>query len=445
MNDNHSPCGSRIIPLTWVILTFFSGASLRAQAALPLDYRGQPFHDAAYRVLQQAEADRPAVPYRAYEAARVLWDSSTATNGVGWVNGGDSGAFARLDERDAEGKRLIHFHAVTPNYRYAAFGWQWTPLTEKGVDLQDYAAVSFSLKVSGAKKPQELFFGVSAEEPAPVSLRPFQPAFADGGWHRVTIPLRALKWTPAATNREVRGISLKTFVWNASDFDLFVDNVGLERELPVGKGGAHSAVGEDWKAEAIRWTSTPAWGQSIPGKIECAFYDLGGEGVAYHDTTPINTLSAVLNQQPLHQRPHATPYHWNFRRDEGVDISFVKDFADLNHTNMADPPINQLYIGGTEDGEWCNYTVVVKQAGSYRIIAAYGNVAGAKPLRFDIDHQPAAECPCPVITTSMHKWTREEVGRITFAEPGTHLLTLHYERGYNLGYFEFELVKAGHK
>jgi hypothetical protein len=46
-----------------------------------------------------------------------------------------------------------------------------------------------------------------------------------------------------------------------------------------------------------------------------------------------------------------------------------------------------------------------------------------------------------VVTTGMHKWTREPVGTITFPEAGTHLLTLHYERGYNLGYFEFERLK----
>lgn len=23
--------------------------------------------------------------------------------------------------------------------------------------------------------------------------------------------------------------------------------------------------------------------QEIPGKVECAYYDLGGEGIAYHD------------------------------------------------------------------------------------------------------------------------------------------------------------------
>ncbi|MGA2498051.1 MAG: hypothetical protein ABSH20_09935 [Tepidisphaeraceae bacterium] len=86
--------------------------------------------------------------------------------------------------------------------------------------------------------------------------------------------------------------------------------------------------------------------------------------------------AGVLNQQKDHQRPDATAYHWNFRKDEGVDVSYTKDFADFNHKqNMVDPPVNQFYIGWAEDGEWYNYTVDVKKAGAYKIIALYGNEA----------------------------------------------------------------------
>jgi hypothetical protein len=35
--------------------------------------------------------------------------------------------------------------------------------------------------------------------------------------------------------------------------------------------------------------------QKIPGKVLCAYYDLGGEGVAYHDTDPKNHGSGELN------------------------------------------------------------------------------------------------------------------------------------------------------
>ncbi len=35
--------------------------------------------------------------------------------------------------------------------------------------------------------------------------------------------------------------------------------------------------------------------QKIPGRVLCAYYDLGGEGVAYHDTNPQNHGSGELN------------------------------------------------------------------------------------------------------------------------------------------------------
>jgi len=178
--------------------------------------------------------------------------------------------------------------------------------------------------------------------------------------------------------------------------------------------------------------------QIIPGRVECAYYDLGGEGVAYHSLDNTNHGSAELNQQPLHQRPQASPYFWNFRKNEAVSISYTKDFADLNHTNLVNPGTNQLYIGWTAEGEWCNYTVNVKKAGTYKVIALYGNKPNT--FKFSINNHPAAECKLPVDTGSMHKWNKAEVGTITFLEAGLQLLTFQYNSGNNFAYFEFAQV-----
>lgn len=404
-----------------------AAAALSSIAAFPSDYQGGPFDDAAYRADQQAEADIPRQPYHAFTPALVVWDSKTPS-GTGWVGKEEPGASIRLDDADNEGKRTIHYHIALGNYRYVVFGWNWGG--DKPINLRSYDAVSFSIKVTGPKKPQELFFGVTELQPAPLSLRDYDPDFSDGSWHRITIPVRAMKWTGLSDSRsQVRQFVFKTFVWDPGDYDIQLDQFTIDRV----KTPAPSAPA--LKKAVPRASSTR--GQVIPGRIECAFYDVGGEGVAYHDTTPINTLSGVLNQQKRHQRAHATSYHWNFRKDEGVDISFTKDWADLNHTNLFDVGANQLYIGGTEDGEWCNYTVDVKKAGDYKIIAAYGNVADAKPIRFSINRRAACECTFPVVTGSMHKWNKAAVGTITFPRAGVQLLTLHYGRGYNLGYFEF--------
>ncbi|MES1214865.1 MAG: family 16 glycoside hydrolase [Bacteroidota bacterium] len=180
--------------------------------------------------------------------------------------------------------------------------------------------------------------------------------------------------------------------------------------------------------------------QIIPGKIECALFDLGGEGVAYHDFEPENRGSGGLNLQLNHQRPLATPYIWEFRKNENVDISYTKDFADFNHSNnYYIPEVNQLYIGWTEDNEWLNYTVNVKTAGTYKIDALYSNKDSV--VTFDVDQKLASTCKLPLNTGSFHSWNKADIGTIFFPEPGLHLLTFHYNKGNNFAWFEFTLVE----
>jgi hypothetical protein len=181
--------------------------------------------------------------------------------------------------------------------------------------------------------------------------------------------------------------------------------------------------------------------QVIPGRVECAYFDLGGEGIAYHDEDAINHGGGELNLNPDHHRPHATPYFWEFRKEEGMDTSYTKDFADFNHPNPYTPGTNQLYIGWTSDNEWCNYTVNVKKAGAYRITSLYSN--SPNTIRFSVNNQPAGKFKLPMDTGTWHIWNKAEIGTIIFAEDGFHLLTFHYNTGNNFAYFEFEPMDPG--
>ena len=176
--------------------------------------------------------------------------------------------------------------------------------------------------------------------------------------------------------------------------------------------------------------------QRIPGIVQCALYDLGGEGVAYHDTDAINHGGGELNAQPPHQRPHASPYVWGFRKDEGVDISYAKDIADLSHPNPTSPLVNQLYIGWTADGEWVNYTVDVQAPGKYRLRALYSK--DANTVTFDVDGVRALVAKLPVATPDWHVWNYAPIGEVEFREAGRHLLTFHYGTGNNFAFFAFE-------
>jgi hypothetical protein len=112
----------------------------------------------------------------------------------------------------------------------------------------------------------------------------------------------------------------------------------------------------------------------------------------------------------------------------------------LNHTNLVSPHVNQFYLGWTENGEWCNYTVNVTRPGAYRIKVLYA--FQANPVTFDLNHRPAATCLLPVPTASYHHWDFAEIGTIQFPQAGPQLLTFHYGKGNNFAYFEFEPVEA---
>jgi hypothetical protein len=179
--------------------------------------------------------------------------------------------------------------------------------------------------------------------------------------------------------------------------------------------------------------------QVIPGRIELAYYDMGGEGIAYHDTEPINKGSGLLNRKPEHQRPGVSDYILYFREQEGVDISFTKDFIDFNHKNKVDPGVNQLFLAYEADGEWINFTIDVKVPGRYKIITVYGNQDNKSSLW--LNNEKAVDLILPDSTGSYHIWTQATIGEITFPTAGMNLLTLKYNNGANLTYLDFSLVE----
>ena len=202
-----------------------------------------------------------------------------------------------------------------------------------------------------------------------------------------------------------------------------------------GAGLAAAAVPADYQGKP--YTSP----QAIPGRLECALYDRGGEGVAYHDTDVINHGSGELNYQPGHCEPGVPNEICHFREHEGVDISYTKDLADFKHPNFFTPDHQQLYIGWEADGEWTNYTVEVKEPGRYKMVVLYSHAPNT--VTFSLNGQPVAECHLPKETGDWHIWNKAECGEIAFPEKGLQLLTLHYNSGNNLAYFDF--IPAGGK
>jgi hypothetical protein len=183
--------------------------------------------------------------------------------------------------------------------------------------------------------------------------------------------------------------------------------------------------------------------QRIPGKVQCAYYDRGGEGVAYHDSDSKNSGSGALN-------PADGTYLNQFRMDESVDISYTKfhDEIDDNPYDLVRPPENQLYVGWTEPGEWFNITVEVEQAGTYSADFLYTSNRGGT-ISLDVNGKsatPALTIPStfnasdPISWRQWHHWNLiSNLIRLRLAV-GKSVLTVHIltEGNMNLAYLNFK-------
>jgi hypothetical protein len=185
--------------------------------------------------------------------------------------------------------------------------------------------------------------------------------------------------------------------------------------------------------------------QKIPGKVQCAYYDQGGEGVAYHDNDPQNNGSGNLN-------PADGTYLNEFRMKEGVDTSYVKfhDGVDDNPFNLVQPPDGQLYVGWTDPGEWFNLTVDVAEAGVYTFDLLYTSNRGAV-IALDVNGRPVApEIKIastfnekePVAWRQWHHWNLAQ-GLVSMALPkGISVLTVRIVAEGNVNLAWFDVRKA---
>ena len=189
-------------------------------------------------------------------------------------------------------------------------------------------------------------------------------------------------------------------------------------------------------------TRHPGEPQKVPGRVECAFYDLGGEGVAYHDTDSKNNGSGTLN-------PPDGSYLNQFRMDEGVDISYTKfhDQIDNSPYELIQPAENQLYVGWTEPGEWFNITVEVPSRGIYSADLLYTSNRGGT-ISVDVNGKAATgplaiqstfNASDPIAWRQWHHWNIAR-GLLKLRLPaGRSVLTVHILSGGNmhLAYFDF--------
>jgi hypothetical protein len=187
--------------------------------------------------------------------------------------------------------------------------------------------------------------------------------------------------------------------------------------------------------------------QRIPGKVMCAYYDLGGEGVAYHDADAKNNGSGALN-------PADGSYLNEFRMSEGVDTSYTKVGRDpqIDDTqyDKTTPDANLLYVGWTEPGEWFNITVDVAATGNYAADLLYTSNRGGS-IALDVNGVRTADAlsiastydPAdPVAWRQWHHWNLARALAQIHLNAGRNVLTVHILTNgqMNLATFDFRQV-----
>lgn len=187
--------------------------------------------------------------------------------------------------------------------------------------------------------------------------------------------------------------------------------------------------------------------QEIPGKVQCEYFDFGGEGLAFHDSDTINSGSGGLN-------PADGSYLHEFRISEAVDISYTKfrnPPMDNSEFNLVEPEKDQLYVGWTEPGEWLKYTVDVKMKGKYQVGLMYtSNQNGTISISVN-DQDVSGVLTVPTTyneadTLAWRQWHHwnyiDNLAEINF-EKGMQTITLHtVEMGnMNYDYLSFTLIE----
>jgi hypothetical protein len=186
--------------------------------------------------------------------------------------------------------------------------------------------------------------------------------------------------------------------------------------------------------------------QIIPGKLQCEYYDFGGEGIAYHDNDYINSGSGHLN-------PSDGSYLNEFRIREAVDISYTKfrvPAIDNNPYNFIEPEKDQLYVGWTSPGEWTKYTIMVESGGTYKLGLMYTSNQNGK-ISFSVNDTDVTG-PISVLSTFVatdsiawrqwHHWNYIDSLTSIHLKKGLQTFTIHtVEIGQmNYDFIDFQKV-----
>lgn len=148
--------------------------------------------------------------------------------------------------------------------------------------------------------------------------------------------------------------------------------------------------------------------QIIPGILQVENYDLGEEGVTYHDNDAGNQGG------------------W-YRIRDGVDIEPIEEGSE------------DYNIGWLEVGEWLEYTVEIEKTQLYRVTFEGASPDGLGGWKLQQDGQDLSAATTLEMTGGWQAYKTQEHSELIPLDSGTHVIRLVItQSGFNLGSITFE-------
>ncbi len=156
--------------------------------------------------------------------------------------------------------------------------------------------------------------------------------------------------------------------------------------------------------------------EPIPGIIEAENYDLGGEGVAYHDNDAINNGNGQGD---------------GYRHLEGVDVEPTGDVG------------GGYNVGWMESGEWMEYLVNVGNTGIYTVISRVASETGGGSFNLSLDGQDVSGVINVSATGGWQQWASIFTENV-FLTRGVHKMRLNVlSSGFNFNKLTIFAVSVG--
>ena len=168
-------------------------------------------------------------------------------------------------------------------------------------------------------------------------------------------------------------------------------------------------------SDSLVWTVQPqpyrGTRLAVPGRLQAEEFDIGPEGLSYHDTTPANNGGA-------------------YRKNEAVDIENCTD-AGYGYN-----------VTGVAPGEWLNYMVSVASSGYYDLQLRLASTNSGKTLRLRFDGADVTGNIAVPNTGGAQVWQTVTVTTLPLSA-GQHLLRVETDTGgFNFNWMTFAFRPA---